>query len=121
MATILVIDDEAMVRATMANMLGSAGHAVVQAENGRAGLAAASRTGFDLALVDILMPEKEGIETIMELRRDHPGVKILAMSGGGRVNSVDFLELAKKLGADATLKKPVPMKTLLATVAQLLA
>jgi len=121
MATILVIDDEAMVRTTMTKILGSAGHTVVEAENGRAGLAAASRTGFDLALVDILMPEKEGIETIMELRRDHPGVKILAMSGGGRVKSVDFLQLAKKLGADATLKKPVPMKALLAAVAQLLA
>jgi DNA-binding NarL/FixJ family response regulator len=62
------------------------------------------------------MPEKEGIETIIELRRRQPLVKLIAISGGGRTNSVDFLDLARQLGADAALRKPIAMKRLVETI-----
>lgn len=119
MARILIVDDDEMVRGTIANMLLSAGHAVTESGDGNAGLAAAAGTAFDLALVDILMPEKEGIETIIELRRKHPALRIIGISG--RTDLVDFLRLAKELGADATLKKPIHLQELLSTVSTLLA
>lgn len=120
MAQILVIDDDELVRNTLANMLSSAGHAVAIAEDGRSGTRAAAAAAYDLILVDILMPEKEGIETIIELRRQLPAVKLIAISGGGRADQVDFLEVAKQLGADAALRKPIPMKRLIETVDSLL-
>ncbi len=120
MARLLVIDDNELVRTTIARMLKSAGHTVAMADNGRSGLAAARDGDFDLAVVDILMPEKEGIETIMELRRDHPAIKLVGISGGGQAGALDFLEAAKQLGADATLKKPIRLDHLLNTVRDLL-
>ncbi len=62
---------------------------------------------FDLVITDIIMPDKEGIELIMELKRHTPDVKIMAISGGGRTGTVEFLKMAKKLGAVASLKKPI--------------
>lgn len=120
MAKILIVDDDEAVRGTIANMLVTAGHLVAESEDGNAGLASAARSAFDLALVDILMPDKEGIETIIELRHQYPALRIVGISGGGRVDFVDFLRLAKELGADATLRKPIHMKELLSTVSALL-
>ena len=81
MARILLIDDDPMVMRTVRKMLEHAGHEVVEARNGREGEAAYDRAPADLVITDILMPEQEGIETIINLRRRHPAVRLLAMSG----------------------------------------
>jgi len=104
--TVLVIDDEAIVRMTLARMLEIAGYRVLQAANGREGLQVFARERVDLVICDIIMPEKEGIETIGAIRCKNRTVKIIAMSGGGHVGSGGFLEMAARLGADHTLAKP---------------
>jgi DNA-binding NtrC family response regulator len=106
MARVLVIDDENDVRITVQQALEWHGHAVSLATNGREGIEMFRDAPYDLVVTDILMPEKEGIETIIELRKLQPAVKIVVISGGGRVNRHDFLDVAKKLGADAAVKKP---------------
>lgn len=121
MARILLIDDDNLVRMAISAVLEGAGHEVVQAPNGRVGTAAYARSAFDLVITDILMPEQEGIETIRILRHANPSVKILAISGGGRIGSQDFLLLAEMLGAAATLKKPFDPDELTARVAALCA
>src|ERR1700686_3266414 len=103
---ILVIDDDALVRQALTQVLNSRGYEVQCAPEGRQGLRAFQQRRPDLVISDIIMPEMEGIETIMELRilsRDCP---IIAMSGGGRFGKADFLSVAKHLGATVTLSKP---------------
>ena len=89
------------------NAITSKGHMVVTATNGIEGMQKFSAGKFDLVITDIIMPDKEGIELIMEMKRHTPGVKILAISGGGRTGNVEFLKMATKLGAVASLKKPI--------------
>jgi CheY-like chemotaxis protein len=118
---ILVIDDDALVRQTLAQVLESTGYEVQCAPEGRQGLRAFHKRRPDLVISDIIMPEMEGIETIMELRilsRDCP---IIAISGGGRFGKADFLSVAKQLGATATLRKPFETDDLLRTVTSCLA
>ena len=74
-----------------------------------------------VVITDIIMPRREGLEVIIELRKKHPGIRLIAISGGGRTKSADFLLLAKKLGADAILAKPLDMDTLEKTVRGLVA
>jgi CheY-like chemotaxis protein len=114
---ILVIDDDAMVRHALTKLLEGKGYEVQSAPEGRQGLQAFRKRRADLVITDIIMPEMEGIETIMELRvlsRDCP---IIAMSGGGRFGKPDFLGVAIHLGANATLSKPFETEELLQTVA----
>jgi CheY-like chemotaxis protein len=113
---ILVIDDDALVRQALTQVLNSRGYEVQCAPEGRQGLRAFQQRRPDLVISDIIMPEMEGIEMIMELRilsRDCP---IIAMSGGGRFGKADLLAVAKHLGATATLTKPFETKDLLETV-----
>lgn len=119
MADILVIDDEPLVRKTVRMTLERDGHAIAEAENGVAGLRRCAEQAFDLVISDILMPGKEGIETIRELRAAYPALRILAMSGGGRTAHADFLTIASKLGANETLKKPFEPALLLEKVRRL--
>jgi len=93
---------------------------VIDAPDGKAGISAFREQGADLIISDIIMPEKEGLETVMELRRDFPEVKIIAISGGGFVNPDEYLHLAAKLGAQLTLAKPFERDELLAAVEKLL-
>jgi CheY-like chemotaxis protein len=113
---ILVIDDEKLLRQTIRRMLESAGHEVIEAEDGRAGIAAFAQHQFDAVVTDIIMPQKEGIETIREIRTVNPTVRIVAISGGGRNQNMEFLRLAGKLGATNTLAKPFRKEELLASV-----
>ena len=106
MARILVIDDEELVRFSLQVMLEEEGHEVVLAENGEDGIEEVERNGFDLIVTDIVMPKTEGVATISGIKRDHPSVPILAISGGGRIGKADFLDDAAAAGADAVLKKP---------------
>lgn len=116
MAKILVIDDSEDIRILLHEALQAAGHSVVEAADGEEGLRSYREHYPDLVITDIVMPNKEGLETIMELRRESPGVKIVAMSGGTRGMVISFLPAAKKLGADYTLPKPFSLAELQAVV-----
>lgn len=120
MAHILVIDDDKLFRTMMRRTLESAGYEVSEAENGEVGLRIFAAKAADLVITDILMPDKEGIETIRELRSRGHAVKILAVSGGGRTKMTEFLKIAERFGADASLRKPFRTQELLDQVAGLL-
>lgn len=121
MARVLVIDDEEDVRQLLATGLGVDGHTVFEAADGDEGIAMLARQAVDLVITDIVMPNKEGIETIIELRRTHPGLKIIAISGGGIMSGPDTLRVARSLGAHATMRKPFRVADLRRTVAACLA
>lgn len=112
---VLVIDDESALREVIRRMLESAGHQVVEAQNGRMGIQAFQAAPFDVVLTDIIMPEQEGMETIAQMRKLNERVRIVAMSGGG-IKDLDVLLVARRLGADATLPKPFRRDNLLACV-----
>ena len=120
MARILVIDDEEQVQLFMRKILEKDGHEVVDAPDGKVGLRLHREKPADLIITDILMPEKEGLATIMELRREYPDTKIIAISGGGRGGKLDFLSIAKKLGAVRTFTKPFTKQELIDAVHELL-
>jgi CheY-like chemotaxis protein len=116
MARILVIDDDVQLRRLFVTILKRQGHEVLDAEDGDGGLGLYRQQQFDLVITDLIMPGKEGIETIMELRKIHPAVKIIAVSGGGRMGPEGYLSTAKSLGASETLTKPVEMDHFISTV-----
>lgn len=121
MSSIIVIDDDNMVRKTLSTILERGGHVVRGASNGRDALALIDSDPPDILITDIIMPEMDGISFIREIRAVRPDMKILAISGGGRVSNMEFLQLAKSMGADEILRKPINRKLLLATVASLAA
>ena len=122
MKIILVIDDDQDVRTCIRNILEHSGYSVLEAENGSVGINIFRHNPVDLVIVDLFMPEKEGIETIIELRKEFADLKILAISGGIPGYGPDhFLHIAQKLGADGTLDKPFNMQQLLSKVDILLA
>jgi len=116
MAKILLVDDDPDIRSLLKIMLTGEGHDVVEAADGTQALQVAQSQPFDLVLTDLIMPDKEGIETIMELRKKFPRIRIIAMSGGGVGRQEDYLGLAGKLGAMRTLAKPFGIKELKETV-----
>lgn len=117
---ILVIEDDASVRQFIANILKKAEHTVLEAENGLSVISILKENiDMDLIVTDIIMPEKEGLETIMDIRNKYPEIKIIAISGGGKIDSEQYLLLAATLGANKTLKKPFKGSDLLNTIADL--
>lgn len=104
MAHILVIDDDDALREVVTMALEQKGHRVTAAENGKVGVARFMAEPADLVLTDVMMPEQEGVETIMQLRKTHPNLRIIAMSGGGPRSAV-YLQICARLGA-RTLAKP---------------
>jgi len=120
MPRILVVEDDDQLRAVLTQILERAGHEVAEAANGRAAMELQRRAGADLVITDIIMPEMDGIEIITALRRDFPAVKIIAMSGGSRIGPVEFLNLARLLGAHRTLHKPFALQDMLEAVDELL-
>ncbi len=121
MASILVIDDDEQVRDVVCQMLKGAGYEVAQASDGKIGVNLYKNVPADLVITDILMPNEDGLEAITELKKDFPDVKIIAMSGGGRVVNSDFLNIASSFGAMKTLKKPFDKEELLSAVESVLA
>jgi CheY-like chemotaxis protein len=116
---ILLIDDEESFRSVLKQVLQNAGYDVVEAANGAEGIRHFHEKPADMIITDIIMPEKEGIETIIELKKAYPDVKLIAMSGGGWYGTdIDF-DMAKKLGAH-TLNKPFALQELLDVVSELL-
>ena len=116
MARILIIDDDVQILKMLRKTLEHEGHEVIDAANGNKGLRLYREDPTDLIITDIIMPEKEGIETIVELRREFPEVKIIAMSGGGHGEAESYLHMAKGLGAQRTLTKPFGMEELLEAI-----
>lgn len=121
MPRILVVDDDEQIRAMLRMTLEREGHAVAEAGDGNKAMYSYAADPADLVIMDIVMPEKEGIETIMELRRQYGDVKIIAISGGGRVNPEDYLRWARTFGVQHTFTKPVDRRELLAAIDELLA
>jgi CheY-like chemotaxis protein len=120
MARILIIDDDVQTLNMLRKMLEREGYEVMDAPDGKEGLKLYRENPTDLIITDLIMPEMEGIETIQELKQDFPDIKIIAMSGGGRVGPGDYLHLAKMLGAQRTFAKPVERKELLKAIRELL-
>jgi DNA-binding response OmpR family regulator len=118
--SVLVIDDEAGVRTLALRVLRAAGFSAYEAADGDAGIRILEQTPVDLAIIDIIMPNKEGVETIMEIKTRWPLLKVIAVSGGGRIGPDTFLSLASGMGADATMKKPLNFKALVEQVGKLL-
>ena len=109
---ILVVDDDDAVRSVISRMLRSYGHTVVEATDGRLGLRMLDEAPVDLVVTDVVMPDLEGLELVRRIRKRENAPRIIAISGGGRASAGDYLELARKLGADATLTKPVSLEDL---------
>jgi DNA-binding response OmpR family regulator len=120
MPRILLIDDNAPFRGMLQKVLEHAGYEVETASNGKTGLKLYRENPSDLIITDLVMPEKEGLETIMELRRTTPCVKILAISGGGRLKPHVNLVMAEKLGAAKSVAKPFSHQEILDAVAEIL-
>jgi len=111
--SILFVDDDAAVRTVLKAILDQAGHVVEIATNGREAVERISAGGIELIITDLVMPEQEGIETIKQISRQHPEVKVIAMSGafGG-----DYLPIASFMGAHKTIAKPIRVQALLRAV-----
>lgn len=109
MARILVVDDDEQIRILLDLVLSRDSHEVVTAENGVVASTLQRERPADVVIMDIIMPEKEGFETIIEFRRDYPETKIIAISGGGRLGADQYLKLAKAIGADVIFEKPLLM------------
>jgi len=119
MARIVVADDDSNVRTLVRIALQRAGHEVREASNGKETVHLIRRDPPDFLIADILMPVKEGIETIIEVRRQFPRVKIIAMSGGGLIDAEEYLDTASEFGADKTIHKPFDQATILKAVDEL--
>ncbi|MCU0615349.1 MAG: response regulator [Desulfobacterales bacterium] len=121
MARILIIDDDDQVRKMLRLSLNAAGFDVVEAQDGKAAMKLFHQDPpVDLVITDLITPQKEGIETMIEFRRDFPKVPIIAISGGGLIDPDDYLVLADKLGAQITLEKPFSRKDIIDAVNELI-
>lgn len=117
---IIIIDDDPAVRFILHNALNKDSYIVDEANDGLSAEKFFAANSYDLIVTDIIMPDKEGLETIMQIRNSSPSVKIIAISGGGSViGAAGCLNLARKLGADKTLMKPIDVKDFTDTVSQL--
>ncbi len=119
-ARILVVDDDDLIRKLVVKTLVRAGYEVVASADGQEATRIYRQEPSDLIITDLFMPEKEGMEVIMELRRDFPDVKIIAISGAGSLGATEYLEMARMIGATRTLAKPFGQEQLLAAVSEIL-
>jgi DNA-binding response OmpR family regulator len=118
-STILVIDDDPIMRETIRDILQVEGFKVILASNGKEGMRSLEMMDVDIILTDVLMPEKDGIEVIMDAKRKHPKVKIIALSGGGYISAENYLTMAQNLGANETVMKPFDIDDLMQKVVKL--
>lgn len=117
---ILVIDDDPMMRSSLSTVLEGKGYAVDTLPDGRRALAMVEQMRPDAVITDIVMPESEGIETIIAIRAVAPDLPIIAISGGGQILEAEFLDMALQLGATAALRKPFELAALIATLERVL-
>jgi len=117
---ILVVDDNPQMRSLLRHMLKTEGYEVDEAGDGDQALEKASEANPDLLITDIIMPGKEGFETIIDMRQAYPALKIIAISGGNVSSPHDYLKCAAELGADRSLSKPIQKERLISCVKELL-
>ncbi len=120
MPRILIIDDDAQIRMMLSMTFEDAGYKVENAPDGKTGINLYKQKPADIVITDLIMPEKEGIETILELRQGFPDAKIIAISGGGKGFPGTYLDLAERLGAQLTFSKPFDVRDLLMAVKKIL-
>jgi CheY-like chemotaxis protein len=120
MANILIIDDDDQFRTMLRQLLERNGYETKEASGGKEGITLYRESPADLVITDLIMPGKDGIETIQEFKKDFPDIKIIAISGGGRLGPQDYLHIAKMLGAQKTLTKPIELPELLKAIEELL-
>ncbi len=120
MKRILIIDDDTQFRQMLRQTLERAEYEVVEAPDGNEGIKLFRDGPTDLAITDIIMPEKEGLETIIELKREFTDVKIIAISGGGRLETKGYLNSTKRLKVARTFEKPFDREELLEAIQELL-
>tara|TARA_E500000318_G_scaffold55810_1_gene51854 strand:+ start:22504 stop:22869 length:366 start_codon:yes stop_codon:yes gene_type:complete len=120
MSAILVVDDDKSLRDLLSVVLRERGYDVETAEEGSAALELMAHARFEMVISDIIMPGKEGMETIKEIRTLYPDVQIIAMSTGGSVGNSHVLEYARMIGAHETIRKPVELPNLITTVERML-
>jgi len=116
MESILIIDDEPQIRSMIRLILERSGYTVIEASDGIEGIRRFREKPTDLIITDLIMPNKDGIGMIIELKKEFPDVKIVAMSGGGLNRPEGYLRGAQKLGAACTLSKPINRQELLRVV-----
>lgn len=117
MPSVLIVDDEEAIRHLIRETLEQAGYCVHEASDGKEGLTRYRESPADLVIMDILMPDQDGLESILTLRREFPKAKIVAITGGSdMIGILNFLDVARMLGARRTLQKPFEMKQLLDAV-----
>ena len=121
MATILIIEDDDQIRTMLRQVLEEEEYDVLEARDGREGTRICRERSPDLVITDMVMPKKDGMETIADVRMESPTVKIIAISGGGRLGPETYLEIAKGFGAAAVFTKPFMIRELLDSVQRLLA
>ncbi len=117
---ILIIEDEDQIRMMLRQVLEEAGYEVADAPDGVEGIRLFLEKPADLIIMDMIMPKKEGMETILDLKSEHPSVKIIAISGGGQIGPRPYLEVAQALGAARAFMKPFRIEALLLAVRELL-
>lgn len=121
MARILIVDDEESVLMLMSEILQQNRHEIILARTGSEGIEKYKVSEFDLVITDLVMPEKSGLDLIMELRKINPGIKVIAISGGGGIHGrFDYLPIAKLVGAIKVIKKPFQINEIKAAVNNLL-
>jgi len=120
MKNILILDDNDDIRRLLNLMLSVEGYNVVDASRTDQALAIISDTNIDLIITDLIMPDKDGLEVIKELRRDFPKIKIIAISAGGRIGPSTYLDMAGKLGADRVFNKPFNQQEIVEAVKELI-
>jgi DNA-binding NtrC family response regulator len=120
--SILVADDEESILKLMQQWLKSGGHTITAVSNALEGRAELAKRTYDLVITDVLMPDGDGLNLITAIKQSHPGIRILAMSGGGRyLQGQDYLKMARGLGAHAIVNKPFTFEELTAGITEALA
>ena len=112
--TVMIADDDKLVRLTFKHVFEEAGYTALVADNGRDAIAQLSRTDVGTIFLDVFMPDQDGIETLLEIKRAHPETRVIVMSGGGVRGRYDFLAAATKFGADGVVRKPISPQQLIA-------
>ncbi len=120
MAKILIVDDDPDICFILKKFLERKGHETVTSLNGHEAMKCLELSPFDVVITDLLMPEMDGIELIMKMRITYPEQKVIAISGGGRINAAVYLQMAKLLRVKHTFQKPVKADELLKAIDDLL-